>query len=36
MIFLFKMVPRCSAEGLPSVSKCKKAAMYLIEKLRVR
>ena len=35
MTLLFKMTPKCSAEVLSSVPKCKKAVMYLTEKLCV-
>ena len=36
MSLLFKMtlpLPPCSAEGLSSVPKCKRAGMYLMEKI---
>lgn len=35
MILLFKIVPVCSAEGLSSDLKCKKAMVYLMEKIAV-
>lgn len=33
--FLLKMVPKCSPEVLSSISKLKKVAMCLIEKIHV-
>lgn len=33
--FTLKMAPRCRAEVLSNVPKCKKATMYLIEKIHV-
>ena len=35
VISLFKMAPRCSAEVLSSAAKCKKAVMFLVEKICV-
>lgn len=32
---LFKMVPKCSVELLPSVPKCEKAVICLTEKINV-
>ena len=36
VISLFKMTPKCSAEVLSTVSKCKKAVMCLLENTFVR
>lgn len=35
LILLFKMAPKCSAEVLPSVRKCKKAVLCFVEKICV-